>query len=164
MIIALLIDGGLADVIIQLRPRHLRIIEWYLLADGYLLLLLYQWHRYLLCLVEVHTFLNVILIIQLYLSLVLVVLVIAACCLDYFHYLHVVDVPILCRLLLLLLWTSVECLWFYPSTLLLLPALFLHLLIKQFLHQILYCFVPLCFPLLWRLYNGCSTCCRLVLS
>ena len=42
MIIALLIDGGLADVIIQLRPRHLRIIEWYLLADGYLLLLLYQ--------------------------------------------------------------------------------------------------------------------------
>jgi hypothetical protein len=42
MIVALLIDGGLAYVIIQLGPRHLRIIEWYLLADGDLLLLLYQ--------------------------------------------------------------------------------------------------------------------------
>ena len=42
MIISLLIDGGLADIIIQLRPRHLRVIEWYLLTDGYLLLLFYQ--------------------------------------------------------------------------------------------------------------------------
>jgi len=42
MIISLLIDGGLADVIIQLRPRHLRVIKWYLLSDGYLLLLLDQ--------------------------------------------------------------------------------------------------------------------------
>ena len=150
MIISLLMDGGLADIIIQFRPSHLRVIEWYLLANWYLLLLLYQWHRYLLRLIKVHSFLNIILIIQLYLSLVLVVLVIAACCLDNLHYLHVVDICILCRLLLLLR-ISVEYLWLDPSTLLLFPALFLCLLIKQFLHQILYCFVALCFSLLWRL-------------
>jgi hypothetical protein len=147
MIISLLIDGGLADIIIQLRPRHLRVIEWYLLTDGYLLLLLYQWHRYLLCLIKVDTFLYVILVIQLYLSLVLIVLVvIAACRLDNLHYLHVVDVCILYHLLLLRI--SIECLWLYPSALLLFPALFLCLLIKEFLHQILYFFVALCFPLL----------------
>jgi hypothetical protein len=97
-----------------------------------------------LCLIKVDTFLYVILIIQLYLSLVLIVLVvIAACRLDNLHYLHVVDVCILCHLLLLRI--SIECLWLYPSALLLFPALFLCLLIKQFLHQILYCFVALCF-------------------
>lgn len=114
------------------------------MANRYLFLLLNQGHRYLLSFVKVPSFFNIVLIIV---DLVVLPLDLSITIRVNLHYLHIVDIGTLHRLLL-----RVECLWLHARLrltllLLVLPALFLCLLLEQLLHQVLYGLVPcsLCF-------------------